>query len=223
MSIGDALTSCYSLLESSWSVRSEGVRFLSELKLRHLLSSCKTFLNLACLHEVRENRYTAEYWFTINLVTSILSTLLFIVLGILLQRLRRSNRIRAKMERFLPTSKAKESKPWGIKKKKKKDSTNIQPNLLYPQVDPGYQQYCEMMKKNGVPGFYPTFPSAPYPTSNYPVPRPAQMTNIQERAVVPSQDNSASSSRDVVTMEQHQERVNRELAELENGRNGGQA
>ena len=124
-SIGDALTSCYSLLESSWSVRSKGMYFLSKLKLHHSLSSCKTFLNLACLHEVRENRYTAEYWFTVNLVTSILSTLLFIVLGILLQRLRRSNRIRAKMERFLPTSKAKESKPWGIKKKKKKDSSNI--------------------------------------------------------------------------------------------------
>ena len=110
-SIGDALTSCYSLLESSWSVRSEGMRFLSELKLCHSLSSCKTFLNLACLHEVRENRYTAEYWFTVNIVTNILSTLLFIFMGILLQRLRRSNRIRAKMEKFLPTSKTKQSKP----------------------------------------------------------------------------------------------------------------
>ena len=42
-SIGDALMSCYSLLESSWSVRSKGVQFLSELKLRHSLSSWKTF------------------------------------------------------------------------------------------------------------------------------------------------------------------------------------
>ena len=57
-SIGDTLMSCYSLLESSWSVRSKGVRFLSELKLCHLLSLCKTFLNLAFLHEVRENCYT---------------------------------------------------------------------------------------------------------------------------------------------------------------------
>merc|ERR1711873_342652 len=60
-SVGDALTSCYSLLESSWSVRSEGLRFLNELKLCHLLSSCKTFLNLACSHKVRENQYTTEY------------------------------------------------------------------------------------------------------------------------------------------------------------------
>ena len=117
------------------------MRFLSELKLRHSMSSCKTFLNLAVLHEVRENRYTAEYWFTVNLVTSITSTLLFIIMGILLQRLRRSNRIRAMLERFLLTSKAKEAKPWGIKKKKKKDSPNIQPNLPFPQVDPRYQQY----------------------------------------------------------------------------------
>ena len=222
-SVGDTLTSCYSLLESSWSVRSKGLRFLSELKLKHLMSLCKTFLNLALLHVVRENHYTAEYWFTVNLVTSITSTLLFIMMGILLQRLRRSNRIRAKLERFLPTSKAKETKPWGIKKKKKKDSSNIQPNLPFPQIDPGYQQYCEMLKKSGVPGFYPTYPSAPYPTSNYPVPRPAQMTNIQERAVVPGHDNSDPSTREVVTVQQHQERVNRELAELENGRNGGQA
>merc|ERR1712240_395567 len=135
-SIGDALTTCYSLLESGWSVRSEGLRFLSELKLRHSMSSRKTFLNLAVLPEVRENCYTAEYWFTLNLVTSITSTLLFIIMGILLQKLRRSNRIRAKLERFLLTSKAKEAKPWRIKKKKKKDSSNIQPNLTFPQIDP---------------------------------------------------------------------------------------
>ena len=152
--IGDALTSCYSLLESSWSVRSEGLIFLNELKLRHSLSSCKTFLNLACLHEVRENRYNAEYWFTVNMVTSILSTLLFIFLGILLQRLRRSNRLRAKMERFLPTSKNKQSKPWYKKNKKKKEtSTNFPTNLPYPQMDPGYQQNYKMMKKNRMPGF----------------------------------------------------------------------
>ena len=77
------------------------------------------------------------------------------------------------------------------------------------------------MKKNGIPGFYPAFPSAPYPTSNYPMPRPAQMTTNTERAVVPKQENSAT--RDIVTIEQHQDWVNRELAELESGRNGGQA
>ena len=46
------------------------------------------------------------------------------------------------------------------------------------------------------------------------------MTTSNERAVVPRQDDSAT--RDIVTIEQHQDRVNRELAELEGGRNGGQ-
>ena len=78
-----------------------------------------------------------------------------------------------------------------------------------------------MMKKRGIPGFYPTYPSAPYPTYNYPMPRPAQMTTSNERAVVPRQDDSAT--RDIVTIEQHQDHVNQELAELVNGRNGGQA
>ena len=130
--MGDALTTCCSLLESSWSARSEGLRFLSEVKLRHSLLSCKTFLNLACLHEVMNNQQDAAYWFNVNLATSILSTLLFITLGIILQRLRRSNRLRSKMQRFLPTSKNKESQPWYKKNKKKKEVSN---NLPFPQID----------------------------------------------------------------------------------------
>ena len=155
------------------------------------------------------------------MVTSILSTLLFIFLGILLQRLRRSNRLRAKMEKFLPTSKNKQSKPWYKKNKKKKESTNFPTNLPYPQMDPGYQQYCKMMKKNGMPGFYPSYPPAPYPSTNYPMPRTTQMTTNNERAVVPRQDDNVT--RDIVTIKQHQDRINRELAELENVRSGGQA
>ena len=128
------------LLESSWLVRSEGLLFLSEVKFRHSLSSCKTFFNLACLHEVRNNRYDAEYWFHVNMVTSILSTLLSIMLGIILQRLRRSNRLRSKMQRFLPTSKNKESQLW-YKKNKKKEVSN---KLPFPQID-NIQRYCQMM------------------------------------------------------------------------------
>ena len=64
--VGDTLTACYSLLESSWSVRSEGLCFFNEYKLRHSLSSCKTFLNLACLHEIRENAAEASYGFHMN-------------------------------------------------------------------------------------------------------------------------------------------------------------
>ena len=122
----------------------------------------------------------------VNMVTSILSTLLFIFMGILLQRLRRSNRLRAKMEKFLPTAKTKQSKPWGIKKKKKKkESSNIPTNLPYPQVDPGYQQKCEIMKKNRMSGFYPSYPTASYPSSNYPMPWTTQITTSNEREIVP--------------------------------------
>ena len=70
-------------------------------------------------------------------------------------------------------------------------------------------------------GFYPSYPSAPYPSTNYPMPRNAQMTTNNERSVVPRQEDNAT--RDIVTIEQHQDRINRELAELENGRSGGQA
>ena len=48
------------------------------------------------------------------------------------------------------------------------------------------------------------------------------MTNNNERAVVPrgQEDNN---TRDIVTIEQHQERLNWEIVNLENGRSGGQA
>ena len=76
-------------------------------------------------------------------------------------------------------------------------------------------------EENGMPGFYPSYQPAPYPSTHYPMPRTTQMTTSNERAVVPRQDDSVT--RDIVTIEQHQDRVNWELAELENGRNGGQA
>ena len=136
-SVGDALTTCYSLLESSWSMRSEGLCFLNEYKLRHSLSSCKTFLNLVCLHEIRNNAQDASYWFHMNLDTSILSTLMFITLGIIVQRLRRSNHLRAKMEKFMPTSKNKEtSKAWYKPNKNKKKPENNMNNLPFPQIYP---------------------------------------------------------------------------------------
>ena len=80
-----------------------------------------------------------------------------------------------------------------------------------------------MAEKNG---FYPNYPSAPYLSANYLVPMPRNnqkvtMTTNNEQAIVPRQDDS--NTRDIVTIEQHQDRVNRELADLENGRGGGQA
>ena len=74
--------------ESLWSVRSEGLHFLNEYKLWHSLSSCKTFLNLAILSEVQQNRADVEWWFTMNLISSLLSALMFIFLSIIIARLR---------------------------------------------------------------------------------------------------------------------------------------
>ena len=66
-------------------------------------------------------------------------------------------------------------------------------------------------------------PSAPYPSANYPVPMPRNnqmvtMTTNNERTIIPRQEDN--NTRDIVTIEQHQDRVNRELADLENGRGG---
>ena len=122
------------------------------------------------------------------------------------------------MQRFMPTTKNKDSQPW-YKKNKKKEVSN---NLPFPQVD-NYQRYFQMMEKNG---YYPNYPSAPYPSANYPVPMPRNnqtvtMTTNNKRAIIPRQGDN--NTRDIVTIEQHQDHVNRELADLENGRGGDQA
>ena len=101
-SIGDALMTCYSMLESSWSVKSEGLLFLNEYKLHYSLSRCKTFLNLAFLSEVQENRADMECWFTMNLIFSLLSALIIIFLSIIIARLRWSNRPWSRMAKYLP-------------------------------------------------------------------------------------------------------------------------
>merc|ERR1712030_33096 len=93
--IADSLTSCYALLEASWSTRSENYKFLSESKLRHALSSCKAFINLAISKELTHQESEAAYWFQVNLLSSALSTVLFITMTCLIARLRRSNRLRS--------------------------------------------------------------------------------------------------------------------------------
>jgi len=75
--------------------------------------------------------------------------------------------------------------------------------------------------------FYPNYPSAPYQSANYPkqMLRNNQimtMTNNNKRAIIPrgQEDNN---NQDLVTSEQHQQCMNREITDLENGRGGGQA
>ena len=123
------------------------------------------------------------------------------------------------MQKFMPTSKNKDSKPW-YKKSKKKQNCN---NLPFPQVD-NYQQYFQMTEKNK---FHPIYPTAPYRSANYPIPmlrnnQTVTMTNNNERAIIPrgKEDNN---THDIVTIEQHRECIKREITDLENGRGGSQA
>ena len=91
-------------MEASWVRRSNGFKYLSDHKLRHCLSSCKTFLNLAVLKELQDDRNEASYWFWTKVPTSALSTVMFVFTTFLVARLRRLTRVRQKMKRFLPNS-----------------------------------------------------------------------------------------------------------------------
>ena len=140
-----------SMLESSGSVRSEWLHFLNEYKLHHSLSSCKTFLNSAVLSEVQQNRVDAEWWFTMNLISSLLSALMFIFLSIIIARLRWSNRLRSRKAKYLPTS---WKDNWSQKalyqwKKSKKWSESGNNAFPYPQVHPYHSDYHQLAKNNG--------------------------------------------------------------------------
>ena len=89
-----------------------------------------------------------------------------------------------------------------------------------------YQRYFQMAEKNG---YHPKYPSANYPSANYPsancplpMPMPRNMTENNKRAIMP-RGQEEHNTRDIVTIKQHQQRMNREILDLENGRGGGQA
>ena len=100
--ISEALSSCYALLEGAWSSRSENYKLLSETKLRHSLSSCKSFINLAINKELSSCENSGAYWYSVNMISSATSTVLFIVMTVLIARLRRSNKVKSRMKRYLP-------------------------------------------------------------------------------------------------------------------------
>ena len=100
--ISESLTSCYGLLESSWSARSSGSRIISESRIRHAFSSCKAFISLAIQNELHTCHTEASYWYTVNLISSALGTVLFIAITCLMARLRNSNRVKSRMKRYLP-------------------------------------------------------------------------------------------------------------------------
>jgi len=100
--VSEALSSCYGSLEAAWSSRSGNYKLVSETKLRHSLSSCKSFLNLAIHRELSVCEDNGEYWYTVNMASSATSTVLFIVMTILIAKLRRSNKVKSRMKRHLP-------------------------------------------------------------------------------------------------------------------------
>ena len=74
----EALQMCWSLIESSWSIRSETYRFVHNTNLRHALTSCKNVLNLAIETEKNEDEQNMRFWFIMNCVTSGIATVLLI-------------------------------------------------------------------------------------------------------------------------------------------------
>lgn len=144
--IGDVLTTCYSMLESLWSVRSEGLCFLNENKLCHSLSICKIFQILAILSEAQQNRGDLEWWFTMNLISLLLFALMFIFLSNIIARLRLSNRLRSRMAKYLPTS-WKPKSLVSIKEIQEKSESGNNP-LPYPQMHPYHSYYQQLSKKN---------------------------------------------------------------------------
>ena len=102
----------------------------------------------------------------LNLATSALSTILFIITTYTVARLRRSTRLRQKMKQFMPISwfeKKKESTPWykkaPIKRKQKSPfpTQHLQPPVQvvpdYPQQDPFHQPIAHHTQESpGMPG-----------------------------------------------------------------------
>ena len=96
--ISEALSSCYGVLSNTWDSKSGDYRLISEAKFRTSIASCKSFVSLALNNQLSSCRDEGEYWYRINLATGTTSTVLFVLLTILLTRLRRSNRIRSKLK-----------------------------------------------------------------------------------------------------------------------------
>ena len=93
-STGEALQICFSLIEASWSRRSETWRFVHDDKLRHALTSCRSMLNLAIESERNNDAAAAEFWFYSEIVTSSIMTILFFLCCYFYKKLRDSKTVR---------------------------------------------------------------------------------------------------------------------------------
>ena len=113
--VSEGLSSCYGAMEAAWTSRLGNYKLVSDIKLKHSYSSCKSYLELALHRELSVCQDNGQYWYTINVASSATSTVLFVFMTILLARLRRSNRIKNKLKRHLPDKfwkKTKKTRSW---------------------------------------------------------------------------------------------------------------
>ena len=106
----------------------------------------------------------------------------------------------------MPTLRNKEnSKAWykPNNNKKKQECSN----LPFPLIDP-YQRNFQMAEKNG---YYPNYPTVPY---KMPMLRNNQNVADNNKQAVIARAPEENNNRDIFTIEQHQQRVNREISNL---------
>ena len=112
-STGEALQTCFSLIEGSWSRRSETFRFVHDTKLWHALTSCRSILNLAIESEKNESASSVEFWFWMNMVTSGIATLLLVFSSYFYKKLRDSRTVRRTCNNLLNLTSRNDSTAWG--------------------------------------------------------------------------------------------------------------
>ena len=112
-STGEALQTCFSLIEASWSRRSETMRFVHDTKLRHALTSCRSMINLAIEAEKNEDASSMEFWFWTDMVTSRIATVLFFLSAYFYKKLRDSKTVRRTCRDLLKLSSKEDSTTWG--------------------------------------------------------------------------------------------------------------
>ena len=186
-SVEDSLTSCWTLLESAWSVLSENKRIVSSHKLRHALSACKTFLKLSIEQERNEYEESCTWWFYSNIISAVISTILFLIASWFLRNWRVSIRqrkiLKKQVEGKSDISHGKSDVSKGIwNQSKKKKQPNHQQwakgNSDKPPYNYPYQRFTDAtsnMEKGKPATNYPVarmtggIRDVPAPNTGYPV------------------------------------------------------
>ena len=202
-STGEALQICFSLIEASWSRRSETWRFVHDDKLRHALTSCRSMLNLAIESEKNNDAAAAEFWFYSEMVTSSIMTVLFFLCCYFYKKLRDSKTVRRTYKSLVSSRENTEN--WGksmaINGQGKPSSahawfTKSSSEKLFNdgdgQFDPRIQTPIQFNSPAEHGQFKPSAPpsslrlSAGYPPTEYPGPAP-----IRNQTLEPIERNQA--------------------------------